>query len=64
MKTTQKSNKTTEKKSSTVKTVILVSLVWVAIGSLVVAFMQNSQAQYNRGVFDGMEKTKAILQAK
>jgi uncharacterized protein HemX len=52
------------KKSSTAKTVVIVSLIWIIIGAVVFAFMQNSQAQYNRGIFDGMEKTKAILQAK
>ena len=51
-------------KSGTWKTIVIVSLVWIMIGGIVFAFMQNSQAQYNRGVFDGMTKTKAILQAK
>lgn len=68
MKTTPKSasntNQPAVKKGSTVKTVIVVSLLWISIGAIVFAFMQNSQAQYNRGVFDGMSKTKAILQSK
>lgn len=63
-KATTNNNQPAVKKGSTVKTVIVVSLLWISIGAIVFAFMQNSQAQYNRGVFDGMTKTKAILQAK
>lgn len=52
------------KLSDTQKTVLAVSAVWLVIGAVIVAFLLNSQAQYNRGVFDGMSKTKAILQSK
>lgn len=52
------------KLTDTQKTILAVSAVWLVIGATVVAFLLNSQAQYNRGVFDGMSKTKAILQSK
>lgn len=52
------------KMSSTQKTVLVVSAVWLVIGAVIVAFLLNSQAQYNRGVFDGMTKTRNILQGK
>lgn len=63
MKTTTKTNPSSTKRS-TVKTVVIVSLLWIAIGATVVGYVQNGQAQYNKGVFDGMTKTKAILQSK
>lgn len=63
MKTTNKNN-TSKDKKSTVKTVVIVSLLWIAIGATVVGYIQNGQTQYNKGVFDGMNKTKAILQGK
>lgn len=52
------------KLTDTQKTILAVSAVWLVIGATIVAFLLNSQAQYNRGVFDGMTKTKAILQGK
>lgn len=55
------SNKT---KSGSTKTIILVSLFWIVVAATVIAFIQNGQAQYNKGVFDGMSKTKVILQSK
>lgn len=45
-------------------TIMLVSTVWLVIGLTIVTFMVNSQAQYNRGVYDGMTRTKSILQGK
>lgn len=63
MKTTPKV-KTTINLTDTQKTVIIVSVAWLIVGATIVAFLVNSQAQYNRGVFDGMTKTKTILQGK
>ncbi len=65
MKTTQKpTNNINDKKTGNWKTIFLVSMIWIAIGATVVGYLQNGQAQYNRGVFDGMTKTKLILQSK
>lgn len=50
--------------TDTQRTIIIVSLAWLLVGGIVVAFLVNSQAQYNRGVFDGMTKTRNILQSK
>lgn len=52
------------KKNSNVKVIVMVSLFWVVLAATVIGYIQNGQAQYNKGVFDGMSKTKAILQAK
>lgn len=46
------------------KTVLIVSLFWIVVAATVIAYIQNGQAQYNKGVFDGMSKTKVILQSK
>lgn len=51
-------------KSGSAKTIVLVSLFWIVIAATVIGFIQNGQAQYNKGVFDGMSKTKVILQSK
>lgn len=59
MKTTTINTNT--KKANNVKTILIVSIVWIAIGTTIVGYLQNGQAQYNRGVFDGMQKTKQIL---
>jgi cell division protein FtsL len=50
--------------SETEKAVIVVSLVWLVIGATIVAYIQNGHAQYNKGVFEGMTKTRNILQGK
>lgn len=52
------------KKSNNIKTVIMVSLFWIVVAATVLAYIQNGQAQYNKGVFDGMSRTKIILQSK
>lgn len=59
--TTRKSNNS---KSGSAKTIIMVSLFWIVLAATVIGYIQNGQAQYNKGVFDGMSKTKVILQSK
>lgn len=63
MKTSQplRSNKI---KSGSTKTIVLVSLFWIVVAVTVIAFIENGQSNYNKGVFDGMSKTKVILQSK
>jgi hypothetical protein len=59
-----RTNKTNSPKNNNVKTVLLVSLFWIVVAATVLAYIQNGNAQYNKGVFDGMSKTKVILQSK
>ena len=46
------------------KNTIMVSLFWIVVAATVIAYIQNGQAQYNKGVYDGMSRTKVILQSK
>jgi len=55
---------TNASKSNNIKIIILVSLFWIVVAATVLAFIQNGQAQYNKGVYDGMTRTKVILNAK
>lgn len=63
-----KSTKTTKpakvKKNRNIGLIIKVSLFWITLAALALAFVKYGELSYNRGVFDGMEKTKAILQVK
>lgn len=52
------------KKSRNVGLIVKVSLFWITLAVLALAFVKYGEMSYNRGVFDGMEKTKAILQVK
>ena len=56
--------KPVETKQSNVKTIILVSLFWVAIAGVFVLVQATDKNAYNRGMIDGLTKCKVILQSK
>lgn len=45
-------------------TVIMVSLFWLLIAGTILAYVEHGHASYDKGVFDGISKTKMILQGK
>jgi len=46
------------------KTILVVSLFWILLASTIVAFILYGQWNFNKGVFEGISKTQAILQSK
>lgn len=50
--------------SPVTSTIILVSLFWLLVAGTILAYIQHGHTEYDRGIFDGMTKTKTILQGK
>lgn len=44
--------------------ILKVSTFWITIALVVLAFVNYGQWMYNKGVFEGISKTQAILQNK
>lgn len=53
-----------KKTKGNAKTVVTVSLFWILLASTIVAFILYGQWNFNKGVFEGISKTQAILQSK
>lgn len=64
IKSTKTNKPSKVKKSRNIGLIIKVSLFWITLAILVVAFIQYGQMQFQRGMLEGMNNTKSILQIK